>query len=79
MGPWFSTIYEILRTAHASNMPDDLKEELKKSCKTLSEQIVNIMEKTSETERENCAKLCEMLGSDLCSKQIRNQPKMKII
>jgi len=75
MGPWYSTIYEILRTAYASNMPENFRSELKKSCEILASQIQIKTQKAIEIERKNCIKICKEieLNGGVCSLAIQNQ------
>ena len=78
MGPWYSTVYEILRTAHDLNMPENLKEEIKASCKVLSKQVPAAMQKELEIERENCAKICREEDCISCANLIQTREKIKV-
>ncbi|HUU87318.1 MAG TPA: hypothetical protein VMX17_06160 [Candidatus Glassbacteria bacterium] len=75
---WYATVYEILRAAHDSNMPEHLKEEIKVSCKVLSKEVPAEIQKRLEAERENCAKLCrEENDCFSCANLIQTQKKIK--
>lgn len=52
MGPWYSTVYEVLRVAWASNTPIALRAEVRDSCRVLTSQVTRAIDAAVRAERD---------------------------